>query len=102
MVLCRRPIRDRRMKPETDAKVPVREWLAINNSCMRVKAARGAIHARLLFRLPFSFGRYASAVRTDVLGDGLIRDGQVFGGYKADRDCHRNALFISTLEAHEP
>jgi hypothetical protein len=99
-VLYRLPVHNGRGKLQSDAEMSVRQGLTINYCRRHPLFARARSKSRLFFGLP-SAPRYdASPARAHVYGHRLIGNEQVFRGYKAYWDCHRDALFISSIRAH--
>jgi len=96
-ILCPSPVHHGRGKLQSYAKIPAPQGLAINYFRWQAEFARARSESGLLLGLP-SAPRYdASPAGTHVHGHCLIGNEQLFHGYKAYWDCHRDALFISSI-----
>ena len=99
-ISCQLPVHDGQVELQSYAEISIGERLAVNHLCPCLKIARARSKSWFLFGLP-SAPRYdASPMGANVHRHCLIGEQQFFRDYKADWDCHGDALFISSFEAH--
>lgn len=96
----RLPVENRGVEFQSYAEMSIGQGLAVNDFHLRPKLARTPGKACLLIGVPSALRQNAGSIGTHVHGYRLLGNVKFVHDYKANWDCHRDALFSSSIQTH--
>ena len=94
------PVHARREELQSYAEMSVGQLFTIHYFRLRPELAGARGKSWLFFWLPSASRQHASPMGADVDGHRLIGNQQLFGDHQAYGEGHRDALLISSIQAH--